>query len=191
MSDLTIHTDEELVGLSLEHKRYFGELVRRYEHKLGAYVRRLGQLSAEDVEDVLQNVFIKVYQNLNDFDRSLSFSSWIYRIAHNETMSFFRGRRVRPQGHKVYMTSEMFENIASDLNVVRESEKRYDERVVKECVAALPEAYREIVILKYFENKSYQELSDILALPPGTVATRLNRAKARLRSALHTKGITI
>lgn len=191
MPDLTTHTDEELVGLSLENKRYFGELVTRYERKLGAYVRRLGQLPDEDVEDLLQNIFIKVYQNLNDFDRGLSFNSWIYRIAHNETMSFFRARRVRPQGHQVQMTSEAFANIASDLNVERESALRHDEEIVRGCISELPEQYREIVVLKYFEDKSYHELSDILALPPGTVATRLNRAKERLRQGLLAKGVTL
>ncbi|MFA7302491.1 MAG: sigma-70 family RNA polymerase sigma factor [Candidatus Paceibacterota bacterium] len=189
MPDHTSHTDEELAGLSLENKRFFGELVTRYEKKLGAYVRRLGQLPQEDVQDLLQNIFIKVYQNLNDFDQSLSFNSWIYRIAHNETMTFFRSRRVRPQGHQAPMTPEMLANIASDLDVQQESEVRHDEELVRQCIDELPAHYREIVVLKYFENKRYDELSDILRLPAGTVATRLSRAKEQLKARLLAKGI--
>lgn len=190
MSDLTTYTDEELVGLSLTNRQFFGELVVRYEKKLGAYLRRLGLTTTEDVEDVLQDVFVKVYQNLNDFDQGLSFNSWIYRIAHNETMSFFRARKVRPQGHQAQITPEEFANLASELNVVKESEQRYDEHLVRECVEALPHMYREIVELHFFEHKNYAEISDILALPAGTVATRLNRAKERLRQLLQDKGVT-
>ena len=81
-------TDEELVSLSLKDSKSFGELIRRYEDKFGRFVRRKAILSKEDTEDLLQDIFIKIYLNLNAFDKSLKFSSWGYRIAHNETISF-------------------------------------------------------------------------------------------------------
>jgi RNA polymerase sigma-70 factor (ECF subfamily) len=85
--------DEDIVGDALVHKEAFALLVLRYQERLARYLRRLGVMRREDMEDVLQNVFLKTYRNLNEFDRQLKFSSWIYRITHNEAMSFFSIKR--------------------------------------------------------------------------------------------------
>jgi RNA polymerase sigma-70 factor (ECF subfamily) len=77
-------SDEDLVGIVLKDKNAFAEIIARWEEKLGNFVRRRTRASGEDVEDLLQNVFVKVYLNLNAFDRSLKFSSWIYRICYKE-----------------------------------------------------------------------------------------------------------
>src|SRR5690606_8168284 len=95
------YSDEMLVALSLEDKERFGELIERYESKLGRYIARLGIRTAEDRQDVLQEIFLKVYKNLNGFDPKLSFSSWIYRIAHNEAISWYRKQSVRPEGNLI------------------------------------------------------------------------------------------
>lgn len=188
--DITVYTDEELVSLSLENKRFFAEIVGRYEHRLSVYIGRLGRLSAEDTEDVLQEVFLAVYQNLNSFDADLKFSSWIYRIAHNATMAFFRKRRVRPEGHVIDASEEVLATIASELSLMRELEAKDDREKVNAALAQLSERAREVLILKFFEHKSYDEISDILTLPPGTVATRLHRAKEELRRILEANGYT-
>ena len=83
-------TDAELVELALENQAYFSDIVYRYQTKLTYYIRRLSNFPDEEIEDILQDVFIKVYKNLNDFDQSLKFSSWIYRITHNEVISKYR-----------------------------------------------------------------------------------------------------
>lgn len=186
--DNTLYTDEELVSLSLRNKRYFAEIVRRYEHKLSAYIYRLAKLGPEDVEDLLQEVFLKVYQNLNSFDTELKFSSWIYRITHNETMAFFRRRNVRPHGHLVDESEEVLARLASDLDLMRDLEAKDDARILIESLNTLAQEYREVLILKYFEHKSYDEISDILTIPSGTVATRINRAKERLRRIMSSTG---
>lgn len=188
--DESVYTDEELVSLSLEHKRSFAELVRRYEHRLSVYIARLGQLNPEDTEDLLQDVFLRVYENLNSFDKGLKFSSWIYRIAHNETMTFFRRRKVRPQGHLVDAGEEVLATLASELNLMRELEATDDARRLNDALAELSQDYRDVLVLKFFEHKSYDEISDILALPSGTVATRIHRAKDELKRLLYTKGYT-
>src|SRR3989344_7267924 len=89
--------DEEIVVQTFADKEAFAGLIERYEKKLTRYLERLGVASKEDREDILQNAFIKAYRNLASFDPALSFSSWMYRIVHNEAMSFFRARRSRPQ----------------------------------------------------------------------------------------------
>src|SRR5665648_188700 len=84
--DCSNMTDNELVKLSLDNPDHFFCLTKRYESKLLRYIMRISKFSHEDAEDVLQDVFIKTYYNLNEFDSELKFSSWIYRIAHNQTI---------------------------------------------------------------------------------------------------------
>ena len=120
------HPDEEIVAISLQRKEVFGVLVRRYEERLSRYLRRLGVFRKEDVEDVLQNVFLKAYRNLNAFDQRLKFSSWIYRIAHNETVSFFRARSVRPEGSMIPDGEDLLEQMPGILDVEGEADKRID-----------------------------------------------------------------
>jgi len=188
MSVASPETDEALARLSLFETWRFGILVERYEHKLRRYLSRLGNFSEDDLDDLLQNIFIKVYQNLNGFDDSLKFSSWIYRIAHNEAISFFRHNQARPQGHLAEVSEEVFSNILSDTDVEAEFRTSEIKDTAVKTVDELPDKYREIVILYYFEHKSYEEISDILRLPLGTVSVRLRRAKAKLRQVLEANG---
>ncbi|MBU2103816.1 sigma-70 family RNA polymerase sigma factor [Patescibacteria group bacterium] len=188
MDDLTLYTDEELLSLSLTNKRFFAAIVERYEKKLAAYIFRLGRLGTEDTEDLLQDIFLKVYQNMNNFDTQLKFSSWIYRIAHNETMGFFRHRKVRPHGHTVLESEKVLEVFASELNLVEDIEAQEASAHLNACINELPLKYRDSLVLKFFEHKTYGEISDILSLPEGTVATRINRAKEQVRKMMANKG---
>src|SRR6056297_1971692 len=113
-------SDSELVELSLQHPDYFACLINRYEGKLTSYVRRLTNLDEEEIQDVLQDVFIKVYQNLNNFDARLKFSSWIYRITHNQVISNFRKVQSRPQTVAMEVEDDWLENLASNLNTSAE-----------------------------------------------------------------------
>lgn len=181
-------TDEELARLSLTDKECFGYLVERYALKLSAYVRRLGVQSTEDREDVVQETFLKAYENLNDFDTDLAFSSWIYRIAHNQTMTFYRKRRVRPEGHQAAFDEDDLARLADESDVFDERARAYDAGKLRTVLTELPQQEYEIVVLRFFEHKSYDEISDILSLPPGTVANRLSRAKTRLKRIMTSNG---
>jgi RNA polymerase sigma-70 factor (ECF subfamily) len=177
-------TDEQVVAASLERREAFGLLVNRYQDRLTRYLYRLGVSRGEDVEDVLQDVFIKAYRNLNDFDQSLRFSSWIYRIAHNTAMSFFRAKRVRPEGMLVDDGEEALAQVKSDLNIETEAERNFDAERLREALDTLDGKYRDVLVLRYFEQRDYAEISDILRIPEGTVATLIHRAKKRLHDAL-------
>ena len=96
-ADAPAATDQELVRASLRDPAAYALIVRRYEPPLKRYVGRLLGTSSLQVEDVLQEVFIKAYVNLNDYDQRRPFSPWIYRIAHNEAMTLLRRRRAEPQ----------------------------------------------------------------------------------------------
>ncbi len=86
-------TDEQLVEESLKDKNNFALLVERYERRLLRYIKRLTGYYNHHAEDIVQEVFIKIYKNLNNIDTSLSFSSWAYRIAHNESINHLRSKK--------------------------------------------------------------------------------------------------
>ena len=112
--EITSMTDEALVEAALQEQALFGEIVLRYQDKLARYITRLGIRNSDDRDDVLQDIFVKVYRNLNGFDTTLSFSSWIYRIAHNEAISWYRKTNVRPEGHLISDGESILEFIKAD-----------------------------------------------------------------------------
>lgn len=174
-------TDEQLVLETLVRKEVFGVLVRRYDEKLMRYIRRLGVFRREDAEDVLQNAFIKSYRNLNGFDPKLKFSSWIYRITHNETMSFFRSRKARPEGSLVGDSEEVLDILPSVLDIESEAGKNLDAEVIRKALYDMDAKYRDVLVLRYFEEREYTEISDILQVPVSTVGTLIARAKKKLK----------
>ena len=185
-------SDEEAVAMALRDKAFFTHLVMRYEDKLDRYIRRLGVRTHEDREDVLQEIFIKVYRNLNDFDTKLSFSSWIYRIAHNEAISWYRKKNVRPEGHLVDDGHELLSYVPTGESDV---EQLFDESVNEKVVAAaldrLESKYKDPIILRFFEHKEYEEISDILKIPTGTVGTLIHRGKKRLRELVDSERVRV
>ncbi len=176
-------SDKQLVLLTLKNTDYFECLVQRYEEKLGRYIHRLTHLDTEMIEDLLQEVFLKVYKNLNDYDTDFSFGSWIYRITHNEAISHFRKTDKRPKTVQIDNEEGVnFLNILpDDINLRDDYVQKELAQKVRKLIDGLPEKYRAVLILKFLEEKSYEEISDILKIPEGTVATQLNRAKARFK----------
>lgn len=177
--------DVDIIKITLREPEYFGVLITRYEKKLMRYLTRLGLGRLEDREDVLQDVFLKVYKNLAGFNSTYSFSSWVYRITHNEAMTYFRKSNVRPEGNEVYDGEAALERITGDEDIVRDLDKKIDASRLAQVLRELPEKYINIVTLYYFEEKSYTEISDILEIPIGSVATNLSRGKVALKKLLH------
>jgi RNA polymerase sigma-70 factor (ECF subfamily) len=177
-------TDEELVFLALSDQDDFLYLMRRYEKKLLAYILRITNVSQDEAEDILQDTFIKIYENLNDFDKELKFSSWVYRIAHNQVISNYRKTKSRPQSIPLDINEEILKNLASGLDVKKDVDAIFLRENIKKILANLDIKYREILILKFLEEKNYKEISDILKKPMGTVATLINRAKKEFKKEL-------
>lgn len=188
MRNIEEKSDKEIVSLSLKNDKYFTQLVERYEAKLGRYIFRLARLENETTEDLLQEVFIKVYKNLNDFDDSFSFSSWIYRITHNEVMSFLRNMKVRPKivhPKSEEVDTEFINLLPDDTDLPAELAKKELGEKVRDAVYNLPDKYREVLVLRYLEDKSYDEISDILRKSVNSVTVLVNRAKKRLKKQLN------
>ena len=182
--DFSKKTDEELVKLVLSNPDDFLYLARRYEAQLLRYIKRISSFNQEEAEDILQDAFIKVYQNLNSFDNNLKFSSWIYRIIHNQVISHYRKVKARPEYYSGEINEDILNNLASNLNIIKEVDNKYLRREIDEVLAKLDFKYREVLVLKFLEEKNYQEISDILKKPTGTIATLINRAKKKFKGEL-------
>jgi RNA polymerase sigma-70 factor (ECF subfamily) len=189
MSIVADPTDQELAMLSAENPELFGALMERYEEPLLRYIRRISSLPKEDAEDILQETYIKTYRNINDYDPDAKFSSWIYRIAHNQTIDTLRRRKVDASSFSIEQNdAAQFLRAATDIG--SETEQIDTLFRIETIIRELPETYREALILRFLEEKSYEEIMDILELPKGSVATLVHRGKKLLREKLRANGIT-
>lgn len=190
--DLQQATDGEIVQYSLSDKECFGVLMERYEAPLRRYINRLGIRNSDDQLDVLQDIFLKVYRNLNGFDQRLKFSSWIYRIAHNEAISAYRKKNVRPEGHLVADSEEILSFVSGTLDSPEVAfDKTINAQTVGDALVAIDKKYRDVLVLRFFEHKEYDEISDILQIPIGSVGTLIHRGKKQLATAINDDHIRI
>ena len=169
-------SDAAVVAAALENPDHYGEIIVRYQAKLLRYIRRISGLGDEDIEDLLQEVFIKAYQNLRDYDPKQSFSSWIYRIAHNHVISNFRKLKARPEVSHSTDDEAIAPALAVDLGIEDGVDQQLRRSTILQALQKLESRYREVIILRYFEDKSYEEISEILQKPIGTIGTLINRA---------------
>jgi len=185
MIDCSSKTDKDIIKIvSSWDIDAFYCVVLKYEEKLLKYILRITNIDLEEAENILQEVFIKVYKNINEFNESLTFSSWIYRMAHNSTIDYYRKNK-----HKKEISLQtddenyvnLIELLESDTNIENEYNKK--ELIVKimNTLDLLDMKYKEILILKFLEEKSYSEISDILKIPEWTVATLINRWKKQFK----------
>jgi RNA polymerase sigma-70 factor (ECF subfamily) len=165
----------------IQERDVFACIVERYEEKLVRYLRRLMPGLGEEVTDVLQEVFIKAYVNVQGFDSQLKFSSWIYRIAHNEAVSWLRKKKARPD--TIELGDDDFQTFTQSEEIFTGKENAtLTKDSVGRVLAEMSEKYRTVLVLRFLEGKSYEEMSDILTVPEGTVATLVHRAKKEFSS---------
>ena len=175
--------DEELAKSVSSDTKAYDELMERYEAKLLRYIRRLAQLNVQDAEDILQDVFLKAYVRIGDFDCDLRFSSWIYRITHNAVISEYR-RSSKRKGD-IEIEEAPIKALLDDINIPAEMDKSILQKTVREALDELPIKQREPLELFYFEDKTVNEISDIIRKPTGTVGTLMSRGKKHLKRRLN------
>ena len=165
----------------------FRLLMERHQQAIFGYVYRLVYPDREAAQDLTQGVFLKAYQGLAGVDAARPLRSWLYRIAHNETANHFRSRARR---REATLTEEHWADLPAPAGSDPEQAhaEAEDARRVRQAVAALKPRYRQVVTLYYFEEQSYEEIAAAMAVPPGTVATWLRRAKAQLAGLLGDAG---
>ena len=163
-------------------ERAFSELVDRYQTRLLNFIyRTIGD--RDRAEDLVQEVFIRVYRHLHRFDRSKKFSTWVYTIASNLAKNELRNRSRNPlvlfqtmQGGQDEEDRPLqFEDTTARPDDMYR--KRHLRELVEDTVSKLPEHHRQVFVLRELEGKSYEEIAEITACNLGTVKSRLNRAR--------------
>jgi RNA polymerase sigma-70 factor (ECF subfamily) len=179
MEDLGRKTDEELAALVQgKNEAAFGVLMNRYQPKLLRYGRRFLSESAP-IEDAVQEVFIKTYENMLSFDTARPFSPWIYRIAHNLFANTLRKNSRQPF---ITVDLDLFStHTAYEIDPAGDEEREEVRALVERGLKTLPPIYREVLVLYYLEEFSYQEIAEVLRVPLGTVGIRLRRAREALK----------
>lgn len=171
-------SDEDLVELvRKEDQELYGEVVDRYQGKLVRYAVYL--ISDKDkAQDIVQEAFIKVFVNLHSFNAEKKFSSWIYRIVHNEAINY-----VKKYKKEIYLEDNAWvEKKLAENSIVEDFAKAEIKKMLNLSLKKLPMNYRDPLVLYYFEDKSYKEISDILRISIGTLSTRINRGKKALKT---------
>jgi RNA polymerase sigma-70 factor (ECF subfamily) len=178
--------DEEIAHKVQQGDReLFGVLVERYEEKLLRYGRKF-LARQEDMEDIVQDVFLSAYQNIQSFDHTLSFSPWIYRIAHN---AYVNALRKHERGPLLIDFDTLISHPAYEDPAENEREQRDMRADIERGLEFVRPKYREVLALHYFEDLAYKDIAEVLGVPVGTVGIRLKRAKEALKEALEKKQI--
>lgn len=177
MDNVQDMTDAELVQLTLEDANYLGYLIDRYEKPLDRYLFSISNASAEDRQDLLQEIFIAVYQNLASYKQSMKFSSWLYRIAHNKSISWWRKHKKESLDVSIDEHADFISSVFNENNVEDDINQQFEQDAINYAFSTIKDEYRELLVLKFIENKGYKEIADITSSTTGTVGTRIKRAK--------------
>ncbi|WP_226683472.1 RNA polymerase sigma factor SigW [Sutcliffiella horikoshii] len=165
----------------------FAEIVELFKDKIYQLVYRMIGNSHE-AEDIAQEAFIRAYININSFDVNRKFSTWLYRIATNLTID-----RIRKKKPDYYLDAEvagtegltMYSQVAADIALPEEEVETMElQGEIQRQILKLPDKYRSVIVLKYIDELSLIEISEILEVPVGTVKTRIHRGREALRQQL-------
>ena len=168
----------------------FLEITRRYRNQITNYVYRMLD-DYDRAVDLAQETFVRVWVNAGRYQATYSFSTYIYKIAHNLAISELRQRKRR---RTIQLPTFFSDKDNEEMEVEIEDRKQQpaddvmigDERrqAVSRAIASLPEKYRAALVLCDIDEKSYDEISEVLGLPVGTVKSRINRARNLLKEKL-------
>ena len=175
-------TDGELITvIHTQNREAYRELFARYQKKLFTYIFHLVG-NRDETEDILQNVFQKTYKNIEHFDTERKFSSWIYRIAHNEAVNFLkrRSKRYTVSWDDVATSKDKLDTATNEEPPEEIFMRQEITKEIDEALDRLPKKYQQVLKLRYFQEYSYDVISGILNKPINTVGTLINRAKKKL-----------
>lgn len=161
----------------------FGELVEQYRDNVYRLAYRMCG-NAYDADEAAQEAFVAAWRALPNFRGDAKFSTWLYRLTTNAAIDVMR----REKRHQTVGDGEMVD-LADDADSPQETVERTEQQeAVQKALATLSEEYREVLLLRYMEELDYAEIAEVLQLPSGTVKSRINRAKAALKTALLKSG---
>ena len=185
-------SDQDVVALAKEGREpAYRELLARYERPVFTLIFRMVR-DRELAEDLSQETFVKVLNNIDRYSTEFKFSSWLFKIANNLTIDHLRRRRVDTisiEGAPDAVTAESAKAtsisiVAGDESPLAELESRELGQAIERAIAKLRPEYRACIMLRHVEDRSYEEIAEIVKLPLGTVKTYIHRARHELRAAL-------
>ncbi len=155
------------------------KILNLYKGRIFSYVYRIVR-NYHDAEDITFDTFINCFKSLTSFDRSRSFSTWLFTIAHNQTIDFLRKNK------QEYEYFDERHAVKDDFVQEYETKKKIEK--IDRALAKLPPLDRELVVLFHREEYSYQEISEILKIPVTTIKPRLHRARKKLQKMVQENG---
>lgn len=182
---------------SLEDDRYVMEavggnqdayktLMDKYQKPLYYHVLKMVK-DHEQVEDIVQESFMKAFSNLSSYNTNYAFSTWLYRITTNHTIDYLRKKKLKTTSIDEPIKAkdgEMQMQIAGGSETDRKIIRKERKQIVTDAIQNLPDKYREVIVMRHLEEMSYQEISEELDLPLGTVKAHIFRAREMLYKAL-------
>jgi RNA polymerase sigma-70 factor, ECF subfamily len=176
--------DHELVRRARRGDREaFGGLVQRYQQRVVGVARSLTH-NTEDAMELAQETFIRAYQNLRSFEGRSSFSTWLYRIASNLSIDWRRREGRYPVARGEEAENELRKIPSAQGDSFRAVARNELGNKVREALKELTAEHRQVILLREMEGLSYEEISEILNCPKGTVMSRLHYARTHLRDLL-------
>ena len=160
--------------------RAFETLVDEYQGVLYHLALRMTG-NPEDARDLTQNVFLKVWRNLGKYDAAYRFYSWVYRIALNEALNFVQRRKRHDELDE--------RTVSTDPTPSEETSLREARRQIQDALMELTPEYRQVIVLRHYQNLSYEEIATVVGIPEKTVKSRLFTARQRLGVALQKRGV--
>lgn len=177
--------DEQIVKLVISgNKEKFGDIMERYEPKLMRYVVYLVH-DEPMATDIVQETFIKSYKNLKSYNPKYKFSSWIYRIAHNEAMNAVKRDKNIVNGLEI----DELKEATYETSVILDIDRAILRGNINKCLNGIDIKYREVIMLQYYENMKYSEIADVLHVPASTVGVWAARGKTMLKKICNKKGL--
>ena len=182
----SVISDEQLIAkFQLGDLQAYDILVRRYKDQLLNFVYRFVG-NRTDAEDIVQETFLRVYKNKHMYKEIAKFSTWVYTIAGNLAKTELRRRK----RHKIFSVSN-FVNEEKDYDIPDQDhspEKKVDSAIqegfIQKAIEKLPAKFKEVIILRDIQGFAYEEISQILNIPLGTVKSRVNRGRLKLQEDL-------
>ncbi len=180
--------DDKLVSSALSgNEGAYKKLVDKYDRPIYFHIKKMIR-EQELVEDLVQEVFMKAFNNLKTYSNEYAFSTWLYRIATNHTIDYLRKKKLKTLSiNDPYKTKDgevevqlPDETYATDKKIIKKERKV----IVHEAINNLPEKYRLVIQMRHMEELSYDEISEQLDLPLGTVKAHIFRARELLYKAL-------
>jgi RNA polymerase sigma-70 factor (ECF subfamily) len=161
-------------------EKAFRAIIKRYKNPVAQIVYKLVR-DRSQLEDLTQEVFIKAFQHLNDFDYEHQFASWLFKITNNHCIDYIRKKRLRVYSIDDQVKTEDGEmgyeipdsTYEPDLNLLREQKSR----LIRQTINSLPKKYREVIVLRHQEELSYEEIAMKTGLPVNTIKVQLFRAR--------------